>query len=989
LILVSLEFNQKTQEFDSRFKIFHELMLKKVREILLISTPYDAWIMEEDCRLSERIINEYRGLNLSHPPRLNWVSSAAEALASLDQKQFDMVITMSRVADLDAFAIGKKIKKKAPDLPVMLLSHQVVPVEECHPEQSSPSPIDRIFLWSGNTDILLALIKSAEDQMNVVHDTDFAGIRVIIFVEDSPTYISSLLPILYKELVTQAQAVMEEGLNEEHRLLAMRARPKILVAQSYEKAISLFEQFKPYVLAVISDVRFPRQCVLDGNAGVNLLNKIKKDRFDIPLLLTSSEPKNAEKAAGIPAIFVDKNSPSLLAEVKSFFLDYLGFGDFIFRTPDHRPIAKASNLRSLEKNLYSIPEESLVFHCNRNDFSRWLFARSEIELASKVRPIRDNDFASAESHRQHLISIIGARRMRRQRGVVVNFDAGDFDPDTDFFKIGTGSLGGKGRGLAFVSSILQRNLHIHKKFDQVNITIPQMLVITTEGFDEFVDKNDLKGLSKSEMPDAEVAERFLMGQFPSWLEEDLRAYISQIKYPLAVRSSSLFEDAQFHAYAGLYKTYMLANDDPDLERRLNQLISAIKLIYASIYYKGAKAFSRRVGQRTEEEKMAVIVQQVAGERHGEYLYPSISGAAQSHNYYPFGKMKPEEGIATIALGLGKTVMDGEKALRFSPKYPQVLPQRTTVDDILENSQQFFYALKMGGPCLELGVNESITLAKREISDATDEPPLKLLTGTYIPEEHRIRDATQTPGYQVLTFSQVLKYNLFPLADLLAEILTIGQEGIGCPVEIEFSVNLGQPNERLPEFALLQIRPMTAREELMKVDIQQAEIQQAFCFSSQALGNGISTDMADIVYVKPDVFDPSHTLQIAREIGHINTNLLREKRKYLLIGPGRWGSADRWLGIPVSWSDISGVGAMVETSHPLLKAEPSQGSHFFHNITTLGINYMTVFESQENSIDWKWLTSLPAAAETPFVSHVRLDQVLQLKVDGRKSLGVIL
>ncbi len=986
---MSLEFNQKTQEFDSRFKIFHELMLKKVREILLISTPYDAWIMEEDCRLSERIINEYRGLNLSHPPRLNWVSSAAEALASLDQKQFDMVITMSRVADLDAFAIGKKIKKKAPDLPVMLLSHQVVPVEECHPEQSSPSPIDRIFLWSGNTDILLALIKSAEDQMNVVHDTDFAGIRVIIFVEDSPTYISSLLPILYKELVTQAQAVMEEGLNEEHRLLAMRARPKILVAQSYEKAISLFEQFKPYVLAVISDVRFPRQCVLDGNAGVNLLNKIKKDRFDIPLLLTSSEPKNAEKAAGIPAIFVDKNSPSLLAEVKSFFLDYLGFGDFIFRTPDHRPIAKASNLRSLEKNLYSIPEESLVFHCNRNDFSRWLFARSEIELASKVRPIRDNDFASAESHRQHLISIIGARRMRRQRGVVVNFDAGDFDPDTDFFKIGTGSLGGKGRGLAFVSSILQRNLHIHKKFDQVNITIPQMLVITTERFDEFVDKNDLKGLSKSEMPDAEVAERFLMGQFPSWLEEDLRAYISQIKYPLAVRSSSLFEDAQFHAYAGLYKTYMLANDDPDLERRLNQLISAIKLIYASIYYKGAKAFSRRVGQRTEEEKMAVIVQQVAGERHGGYLYPSISGAAQSHNYYPFGKMKPEEGIATIALGLGKTVMDGEKALRFSPKYPQVLPQRTTVDDILENSQQFFYALKMGGPCLELGVNESITLAKREISDATDEPPLKLLTGTYIPEEHRIRDATQTPGYQVLTFSQVLKYNLFPLADLLAEILTIGQEGIGCPVEIEFSVNLGQPNERLPEFALLQIRPMTAREELMKVDIQQAEIQQAFCFSSQALGNGISTDMADIVYVKPDVFDPSHTLQIAREIGHINTNLLREKRKYLLIGPGRWGSADRWLGIPVSWSDISGVGAMVETSHPLLKAEPSQGSHFFHNITTLGINYMTVFESQENSIDWKWLTSLPAAAETPFVSHVRLDQVLQLKVDGRKSLGVIL
>jgi DNA-binding NarL/FixJ family response regulator len=987
--MVTSEFDQKTKEFDPRFKIFHELMIKKVREILLISTPYDAWIMEEDCRLSERIINEYRGLNLSHPPRLNWVSSAEEALVSLDQKQFDMVITMSRVADLDAFAIGKKIKKKAPDLPVILLSHQVAPSEEYYLEQLSPSPIDRTFVWSGNTDILLALIKSAEDQMNVVHDTNFAGIRVIIFVEDSPAYISSLLPILYKELVTQTQAVMEEGLNEEHRLLAMRARPKILVAQSYQEAISLFEQFEPNVLTVISDVRFPRQCVLDGNAGVDLLKKIKKERFDIPLLLTSSEPNNAEKAASIPAIFVDKNSPSLHAEVNSFFLDHLGFGDFVFRLPDRQPIARASNLRSLEKNLYSIPDESFVFHCNRNDFSRWLFARSEIELASRVRPIRDGDFTSVESHRQYLSSIIHTRRMRRQKGIIVNFDASGFDLDTDFFKIGTGSLGGKGRGLAFVSSFLQRNLQIHKKFDQVNINIPQMLVITTEGFDEFVEKNDLKALSKSEMPDEEVAERFLKGQFPSWLEEDLRVYISHIKYPLAVRSSSLLEDAQFRAYAGLYKTYMLANDHPDFESRLNQLINAVKLVYASTYYNGAKAFSRRVGHRTEEEKMAVIIQRVAGEKYGDYLYPSIAGVVQSHNYYPFGKMKPEEGIATIALGLGKTVMDGEKALRFSPKYPEVLPQRATVDDILENSQRFFYALKLGGPPLELGVNEGVTLAKREISDETDEPPLRLLASTYIPEEQRIRDTTQIPGYRVLTFSQVLKYNLFPLADLLVKMLSIGQEGMGCPVELEFSVNLGQAKKRLPEFAILQIRPMTAREELIKVDILDAEIQQAICFSSQALGNGINTDMADIVYVKPNVFDPGHTPQIAHEIGCMNTNLLRERRKYLLIGPGRWGSADRWLGIPVSWSNICGVGAMVETTHPLLKAEPSQGSHFFHNITTLGINYLTVSEEKGDFIDWNWLKSLPLVMESTFIAHVRVKSPITLKVDGRKSCGAML
>jgi DNA-binding response OmpR family regulator len=983
------EIDYSPEQFDPRFKVFHELMAKKVREILLVSTPYDAWIMEEDCRLSERIINEYRGLNLSHPPRLNWVSSADEALTALDGKQFDMVITISRAASLDAIAVGEKIKSKVPDLPVMLLSHQITASEECYPDRTAPSSIDRTFEWSGNTEILLALVKSAEDQMNVVHDTQFAGIRVIILVEDSPAYISSLLPMLYKELVIQTQSVMEEGLNEEHRLLAMRARPKILVAQTHEEAIGLFEQFEPYVLTVISDVRFPRQCILDDNAGVDLLKKIKTDRFDIPLLLISSETNNAEKAAGIPAAFIDKNSPSLHAEVTSFFLDHLGFGDFIFRMPDGRPIARAANLRSLEKHLKSIPDESFIFHCKRNDISRWLFTRTEIELASRVRPIRDDDFANVESHRQYLTSIIHTRRMRRQKGVVVNFESRDFDLDTEFFKIGTGSLGGKGRGLAFVSSFLQQDFHIHKKFDQVNIIVPQTLVITTEGFDEFVENNNLKELSKTEMSDVQVAKHFLQGQFSSQLEEDLGFYLSHIKYPLAVRSSSLLEDAQFRAYAGLYKTYMLPNDHPDLGCRLDQLINAIKLVYASTYYEGPKTFSRHVGHRTEEEKMAVIIQQVVGQRYGDYFYPSISGVAQSHNYYPFSKMKPEEGIATIALGLGKTVMEGEKALRFSPKYPELLPQRANVDDILENSQRFFYALKLGGPCLELDINESITLDRREISDVEDEPTIKLLASTYIHEEHRIRDTTQIPGYRVLTFSPVLKYKLFPLADLLSEVLTMGQEGMGCPVELEFSANLRGPKDGIPEFAILQIRPMTACEELIKVDIHEEDIQQAFCFSSQALGNGIKEDMADIVYVKPDAFDPGSTTQIAQEIGHINANLMQQGRKYLLIGPGRWGSADRWLGIPVNWPDICGVGAMVETAHSLLKAEPSQGSHFFHNIVALGINYITILEEKGDFLDWHWLKSLPEETESTFVAHVRVDAAITLKVDGRKSQGLML
>jgi CheY-like chemotaxis protein len=985
---MTLPIESFSEEFDPSFKIYHELMANKVRDVLLVSTPYDAWIMEEDCRLSERIIHEYRGLNLSNPPRFTWVATAEGALAALENKNFDLVITMLHLADMDAFVLGRAIKKKDPDLPVILLTHSALPADESGRVFTQPPGIDRTFVWSGDTDILVSLVKSAEDRMNVAHDTESAGIRVILYVEDSPVYISTLLPVLYRELVTQTQSVLEEGLNEEHRLLTMRARPKILVARNFEEAAKFYETFEPYVLGVISDVRYPRRGKLDDNAGVAFLKKIKKDRFDIPLLLISSESANAEKAATIPASFVDKNSPSLIAEVRSFFLKQLGFGDFIFRMSDGREVARASNTRSLEKLLHNIPEESFRYHTSHNDFSRWLFARTEIMLASKVRPIRDDDFEDSANHRQYLISIIQARRSRRQKGVVVNFEAGEFDLDTEFFKIGKGSLGGKARGLAFVSNLLQRLPEFHKKYEDVKILIPQTMVITTEGFDIFVEDNDLKGLSKSDDPDEDIAEAFCKAAFPQWIADDLKAYLAKITYPLAVRSSSLLEDAQFRAYAGLYWTYMLPNDHPDLDTRWAQLINAIKLVYASTYFQNPKAFSRRVGQRTEEEKMAVIIQQLVGERYTDHFYPAISGVAQSHNYYPFSKMQPEEGIATIALGLGKTVMEGEKALRFSPRYPQILPQRTTVDDILENSQRFFFSLKIGGPYPDLGINEDVNLAKREVDDATDDPPMKMLASTYIPEEHRMRDTTAVPGYRVLTFAQVLKYDLFPLADLLSDVLGIGADGMGCPVELEFSVNWPAEQNRKPEFALLQLRPMTARAELGQVEISSSEVSRAFCHSHHALGNAEKADMADILYIKPDIFDAARTLDIAREIGELNAGLLQQGKKYLLIGPGRWGSADRWLGIPVSWTEICGVGAMVETSSPELKAEPSQGSHFFHNISSLGINYVTVPEGGDDFLNWDWLTSLPIANETEFVAHVNLGKPFVLKVDGRTSRCVM-
>jgi CheY-like chemotaxis protein len=987
---MALEIESFAEDFDPRFKIFHELMARKIRDILLVSTPYDAWILEEDCRLSERIIHEYRGLNLSNPPRFTWVSTAQEALAAFDKKKFDMVITMSQLADMNVFDLSAEIKKKVPDLPVVLLAHDSSPppTQECLLDFTRPPGIDRSFVWSGNTDILVALVKSAEDRLNVEHDTEFAGIRVILFVEDSPTYISSLLPVLYRELVSQTQAIMEYRHHEEHKLLTMRARPKILVAESFEEANQLFEKHEPYVLGVISDVRFPRNCILDENAGVTFLSKIKKERFDIPLLLTSSEPSNAEKAKKIPAAFVDKNSPSLHAEVHSFFVDQLGFGDFVFRKPDGWEIARAPTLRKLEEILRHIPEDSFVHHATRNDFSRWLFARTEIMLASKVRPLRDEDFKSVEDHRQYLVSLIQTWRQRRQKGVVANFEASDFDLDTEFLKIGKGSLGGKARGLAFVANLLQRLPAIHKKFKDVNIFVPQTLVITTEGFDFFVEENGLRELAKSDAPDAEIAEAFRNASFPQWIAEDLKIYLDRIKYPLAIRSSSLLEDAQFRAYAGLYQTYMLPNDHPDLEIRLEQLISAIKLVYASTYFRDPKAFSKRVGHRTEEERMAVIVQQLVGERYGGYFYPAISGVAQSHNYYPFAKMKAEEGIATVALGLGKTVMEGEKALRFSPKYPQLLPQRSTVEDILENSQQFFYALKMAGDHPELGIHEDANLEKRDIGDADEEAPIQLLASTYIPDEHRIRDSSHMPGYRVLTFAQVLKYGRFPLAEVLSEVLVLGQEGMGCPVELEFSVNIPQGTEPKPEFAFLQLRPMTARADLLQVEISDDEMDRAFCASTHALGNTETNDMADIIYVKPDEFDSGRTQQIAREIGELNSALMKASRKYLLIGPGRWGSADRWLGIPVSWAEICGVGAMVEIASSQLRADPSQGSHFFHNITTLGITYATVSDADSDFINWDWLKAQPVVNETAYVAHAKLDSPFILKADGRSSRCVM-
>jgi CheY-like chemotaxis protein len=973
-------------DFDLSFKVFHELMARKVTDILLVSSPYEAFIMEEEGRLAERIIHEYRGLNLSRPPMLTWVSTSQEALEALRRKKFDLVITMPLVDDTDAYDLGRTIKQSFPDLPVFLLVHKTGQHLLDHKATDRRS-IDRVYVWQGNTDLLLALIKNLEDRMNVAYDTERAKVRVIVVVEDSPVHYSSLLPILYKEIVTQTQAAMEESVNDEHRIFRMRARPKILVAETYEEALELYRRYQPYLLGVFSDVRFPRGGAMDENAGFALLSMIRAENPDLPLLNLSSEEANREKAARIPAVFVNKNSPVLNAEIHNFFMQFLGFGDFIFRLPDGREIARASNLKDMEKILGAIPDASVDYHARRNHFSSWFMARSEVMLASKLKPMRVSDFASTEALKRYLVRCIHERRKGIQRGIITEMAQDRFDPDADFIKIGRGSLGGKARGLAFASLLLKEHPELQTKYPAVDIRVPKTLAISTEGFDAFIAENRLRELGTREAPDGEIAAAFLNARFPAWLSRQLDLFLDHTTCPLAVRSSSMLEDAQFQPFAGIYRTYMLPNSDSERGRRLERLIMAVKLVYASTYYESPKSFAKSTFHRIEEEKMAVAVQHLTGEVCGEHYFPAIAGVVQSYNFYPIAHMKPEEGIAHIALGLGKMVVEGGTSLRFSPRYPQFMPQFSAVDDILKNSQRFFYALKLGDFPDNLSAGDDPTLARLAVDDFPDCPAVRTLSSTYFPQEHRLRDGMQSNGLPIVTFAGILKYREFPLPEILTDLLEIGRRGMGCPVEIEFAVNL--PAGIRPTFDLLQIRPMAVARQKLNVEISAEDRDRAICYSSMALGNGQINDIEDIVFVDPDAFDVARTIEIAAEVGRLNKRLAARNHRYLLIGPGRWGSADRWLGIPVKWADISAVRAVVETATEVLNADPSQGSHFFHNITSLDISYLTASGNAIDFVDWSWLKAQPAETTTAYLRHVRLSRPLTIKIDGKKSEGVII
>lgn len=978
--------------FDPHFTIFHELMMFKVRDILLVSSLYDAFIMEEDGSIAMRLINEYQGLNLSNAPRITRVSSASEAIETLHSRYFDMVITMPYLGGMHAQELAAEIKKIQPHIPVILVAHTyqdtlVLPGEV--------NRIDRSFLWCCESDFLLALIKNVEDHRNADADTERAMVRVIIYVEDNSQYRSFFLPLIYHEVVIQTQAVLDESLNERHRILRMRARPKILMATNYEEAIALYQRYKPYVFAVISDARIPRQGKLDGGAGVHFIKQVRKDIPDLPMLLLSSESSNRDLAQKIPAVFIDKDSSTIKEEIHQFCLNHLGFGNFIFRMIDQSPVAEASSLREFEEQIGNIPDESLLYHLSRNHFSNWVMARSEVALAKDLHCDIIGPELSADQVRDRIIEKIRHLRKSRQSGVVVRFASSLYDPEiNDFVKMGNGSLGGKARGLAFMWAMLQMN---PSELIRQHVVIPKTCVITSQGFDDFIALNKLHGFQAES--DEHIGDIFIECVLPQWLRDELYHFLSRCDFPLSVRSSSLLEDAHFRPYAGLYSTYFLTNNQDEFSERLAQLESAIKLVFASTWFEGPRAFAKTTNHGRGEEAMAIIIQELSGKRYGDHFYPAVSGVVQSHNYYPVLKMTPEEGIAHIALGLGKTVVEGEKALRFSPAQPKRLIQFSAVSDVLANSQRQFYCLDMrNNNCLN---RYRSNLVRREVQDAEHELPVQILSSTYLADEDRVRDVN-VPGLKIMSFAPLLKYNMFPLPAILTEIMQLGRDGMGCEIEIEFTLNMAE-NIEDSKVNILQIRPMVTGGERREIHICSEEIEKAFGYSAHTLGHGTFNFMRDILFVDMRDFDVTTTRKIAAEIACVNRGFMDRNEKYLIIGPGRWGSADRWLGIPVMWNDISHVGAIVEICHSELKAEPSQGSHFFQNITSLGIPYITIaHEAEENAsgvvdnagertdfFDWDWLYRQEMVWQGDFVCHVRLPNNFMLKCNGATSKSVML
>ncbi|MCK4341948.1 MAG: histidine kinase [Phycisphaerae bacterium] len=971
---------------DWRLGRFPNLMPRRIQEVLLVSSPYDSFILEEDGLLTEMVFTEYQDLGLTHSPNITRVSTGEEALATIRQQHFDLVITLLRLGDMDVANFGQAVRELNPDLPVVLLVANEWELARISRQQRKELNVDSSYVWHGDTKVFLAIIKVLEDRLNAEHDTRVGDVGVIILIEDSVRFRSSLLPIIYSELVKQTRAVMADGLNHMDKLLRMRARPKVLVAETYEQGMELYKRFHKQLFGVISDVAFSRGGRQDLKAGITFISHVKLDLPDVPTLLQSSDARNGRLAEQIGARFLHKRSATLLEDVRNFMLDNFGFGEFVFRMPDMCAVGRAADLHSMREALRKVPLESIEYHARRNHFSNWLRARTEFALARQLRPRRVSEFNDLEELRRYLIRVLSDAIRQNRRGVVEDFSRQRFDAGFGVARIRSGSLGGKARGLAFVDALLA-GADLDREFPGIHVHVPRSVVIGTDVFDEFLDTNRIRLSALCAHDDEWINRTFLAAKLPEDVVDNLRAFLDIVREPLAVRSSSLLEDSQYHPFAGVYETHMLANNHPDEKVRLAQAREAVKLVYASSFYSAARRYLDATPHRIEEEKMAVILQPIVGARHGEAYYPNFSGVARSYNYYPFEPMQPEDGVAIVALGLGKTVVDGGQALRFCPKLPQVLPQMGAGEEFINQSQRTFYAIDLSDRQRVFEIEHDRCVVQLELELAERHGTLALLGSVWSLDNEALYDGIQRPGVRVVSFAHLLKSEVFPLAPLLRRLLEIGRAGLNSPVEIEFAANLEADPK---EFAVLQIRPCCRGADLDSVELDDLSREELLCYSPHALGNGILAGLTDVIYVKPDRFDPARTPAMAEEIGKLNEHLLSANRPCVLIGPGRWGSSHSYLGIPVTWAQICAARVIVETTLQDFVVEPSQGSHFFQNLTSFGIAYLTVNPfSEEGFIDWTWLDAQPAARETAHVRHVRLPHPLEARLNGQKSHAAVL
>ncbi|WP_289004501.1 PEP/pyruvate-binding domain-containing protein [uncultured Parabacteroides sp.] len=966
---------------------FANLMNKRIYNVLLIATKYDAFMLEDDGRVDEQIFNEYTSLSLRYPPRFTQVTTEEEALAELKDRNFELIICMPNMDNRDIFAAAKEIKIHYPNIPIVVLTPFSKEVSKRIANEDL-SAIDYVFSWLGNAELLLAIIKLIEDKWNAPDDTASVGVQIILLVEDSIRFYSSALPHLYKFVLEQSQMFAKEALNGHQQTLRMRGRPKIKLARTYEEAVRIFDQYRDNMLGIVSDMSFMHNGVKDPYAGYKFGQYVRKTGLIIPFVLESSESSNKVYAKELGASFIDKNSKSYPQDLRKKIMQRFGFGDFVILNPQTKEeIMRIKDLKDLQRKVYQIPDDSLVYHLSRNHFSRFFYSRAMFPPAEILKRVDVSDYKDMDEARKLIFDLIVQYRRMKNSGVVAIYQKDRFDEYSNFARIGDGSLGGKGRGLAFMGAMVKRYPKLET--ENFNTNIPKTVVICTDIFDEFMETNELLPVALGDADDDTILKYFLRASLPASLIDDLMAFFDVVKSPIAVRSSSLLEDSHYQPFAGIYSTYMVPRLEDKYEM-LRLLSDAIKAVYASVFYRDSKAYMTATSNLIDQEKMAIVLQEVVGNRYNDHFYPTISGVARSLNFYPIGNETAEDGIANIALGLGKYIVDGGQTLRFSPRHPHSILQMSSMDFALRETQTRFYALDLENLAQQFSIDDSFNLLRLNLKDADADGSLKYIVSTYDPYDQIIRDGYYPGGRKILSFVNILQHDVFPLARTLDELLRIGQEEMGRPVEIEFAVNVDPANHDKATFYLLQIRPIVDNKEIMDEDLTEVENEETILSSTSVLGHGIVTDVQDIIYVKSGAFNSSNNQLIAYEIEKLNRRFTEEEKNYVLVGPGRWGSSDSWLGIPVKWPHISNARVIVECGLENYRVDPSQGTHFFQNLTSFGVGYFTINPFKGDGwFDEAYLNALPAVEDTEYLRHVRFDKPIVIKMDGKKSLGVVL